>query len=118
VLVSSHVLAEVAQTADAAVVIAKGRVVAQGPIAALTAGRGGAVEVVSPGAERLAAALRARGHTVTPGPDGALVVAGADAAAVGDLALAEGVAIHGLRTQQASLEDVFFELTGEQSRPA
>jgi ABC-2 type transport system ATP-binding protein len=118
VLVSSHVLAEVAQTVDAVVVIAKGRVVAQGPIAELTAGGGGAVEVVSPGATRLAEALRGRGHTVTPGADGALIVNGADAAAVGDLALAEGVAIHGLRTQQASLEDVFFELTGEQSRPA
>lgn len=118
VLVSSHVLAEVAQTADAAVVIAKGRVVAQGPIAELTTGRGGAVEVVSPGATQLADALRGRGHTVTPGEDGALVVSGADAATVGDLALAEGVAIHGLRTQQASLEDVFFELTGEQSAPS
>ena len=34
---------------------------------------------------------------------------------IGDLALAEGVAIHGLRTEQASLEEVFFELTGDQA---
>jgi ABC-2 type transport system ATP-binding protein len=118
VLVSSHVLAEVSQTADAAIVIAKGKIVAQGSIAELTAGSGGAVEVVSPGADKLAAALRACGHTVTPGADGTLVVAGAEPPEVGDLALAEGVAIHGLRTQQASLEEVFFELTGEESRPA
>jgi ABC-2 type transport system ATP-binding protein len=118
VLVSSHVLAEMAQTADAVIVIARGRVVAQGPIAELTAGRGGAVEVRSPGAERLAGALSARGFGVERAGDHSLVVTGADSAAVGDLALAEGVAIHGLRERSASLEDVFFELTGEESAPS
>jgi ABC-2 type transport system ATP-binding protein len=65
VLVSSHVLAEMSQTADAVIVIARGRVVAEGPIDELVAGRG-AVEVRSPGAERLAAALRGRGFAVEP----------------------------------------------------
>jgi ABC-2 type transport system ATP-binding protein len=118
VLVSSHVLAEMAQTADAVIVIARGRVVAEGPIAELIAGRGGAVEVRSPGAERLAAALRSRGFGVERSGDHTLVVTGADAAAVGDLALSEGVAIHGLRERSASLEDVFFDLTGEGSSPS
>ena len=118
VLVSSHVLAEMAQTADAVIVIARGRVVAEGPIAELIAGRGGAVEVRSPGAERLATALRSRGFGVERSGDHTLVVTGADAAAVGDLALSEGVAIHGLRERSASLEDVFFELTGEGSAPS
>jgi ABC-2 type transport system ATP-binding protein len=118
VLVSSHVLAEMAQTADAVIVIARGRVVAEGPIAELIAGRGGAVEVRSPGAERLAAGLRSRGFGVERSGDHTLVVTGADAAAVGDLALSEGVAIHGLRERSASLEDVFFELTGEGSAPS
>jgi ABC-2 type transport system ATP-binding protein len=118
VLVSSHVLAEMAQTADAAIVIAHGRVVAQGPIAELIAGRGGAVEVRSPGAGRLADALRSRGFGVDQSGDHTLVVTGADPAAVGDLALSEGVAIHGLRERAASLEDVFFELTGEESAPS
>jgi ABC-2 type transport system ATP-binding protein len=118
VLVSSHVLAEMAQTADAVIVIARGRVVAQGPIAELIAGRGGAVEVRSPGAERLAAALGSRGFGVERSGDHTLVVTGADVAAVGDLALTEGVAIHGLRERSASLEDVFFELTGEASAPS
>ncbi len=117
VLVSSHVLAEVAQTADAAIVIAKGRVVAQGSIQELTAGRKGVIEVISPRADQLADALRGRGFSVTPGTDGALQVTGAEQAVIGDLALAEGIAIHGLRTEQASLEDVFFELTGEQAVP-
>ena len=43
---------------------------------------------------------------------------GATEAAIGDLAHAEGIALHGLRTEQVSLEDVFFELTGEQGAPA
>ena len=118
VLVSSHVLAEMAQVADAGIVIARGRILAQGSVAELTAGRGGGVEVESPGAEQLAAALRARGYGVQPAGDGRLVVTGADAPAVGDLALGEGVAIHGLRVRSASLEDVFFELTGEESSPS
>jgi ABC-2 type transport system ATP-binding protein len=119
VLVSSHVLAEVAQTADAAIVISRGRVMAQGPIEQLTAGRGGLVEVLSPHADQLAQALRRDGFEVTPAPHGALLVSGADQAIIGDLALAEGVAIHGLHTQQASLEEVFFELTGgEGAAPA
>ena len=118
VLVSSHVLAEMAQTADAVIVIARGRVVAEGPIAELTAGRGGPVEVRSPGAERLAAALRSRSFGVERSGDHTLIVTGADVAAVGDLALSEGVAIHGLRERSASLEDVFFELTGEESAPS
>jgi ABC-2 type transport system ATP-binding protein len=118
VLVSSHVLAEMAQTADAVIVIARGRVVAQGPIAELIAGRGGAVEVRSPGAERLGAALRSHGFGVEQSDDHTLVVSGADIAAVGDLALSEGAAIHGLWERSASLEDVFFELTGEESAPS
>jgi ABC-2 type transport system ATP-binding protein len=118
VLVSSHVLSEMAQTADAVIVIARGRVVAQGPISELIAGRGGAVEVRSPGAERLAAALRSRGFGVERSDDHTLVVTGAGVAAVGDLALSEGVAVHGLRERSATLEDVFFELTGEESAPS
>jgi ABC-2 type transport system permease protein len=91
VLVSSHVLAEMAQVADAGIVIARSRILAQGSIAELTAGRGGAVEVHSPGAERLAAALRARGYGVEPAGDAGLVVTGADAPAVGDLLLILGL---------------------------
>jgi ABC-2 type transport system ATP-binding protein len=118
VLVSSHVLAEMSQTADAVIVIAKGKVVAQGPLAELTAGKQGVVEVRSPGSERLAGALRARGFGVERNGADGLLVSGADAAAVGDLALAEGVAVHGLSERTASLEDVFFELTGEQAAPS
>ena len=118
VLVSSHVLAEMAQVADAGIVIHRGRVVAQGSVAELTSGRAATVEVQSPGAEKLAAALRARGYGVETADGGGLLVTGAEAAAVGDLALSEGVAVHGLRERAVSLEDVFFELTGEESSPS
>ena len=119
VLVSSHVLAEMSQTADAVIVIARGKVVAQGPLAEIVAGAsGGAVLVRSPGAERLVGALRGEGFHVETTPDGSLVVTGTEAAAVGDLALREGLAVHELREREASLEDVFFELTGEESRPS
>jgi ABC-2 type transport system ATP-binding protein len=119
VLVSSHVLAEMSQTADAVIVIARGKVVAQGPLDEIVAGAsGGAVVVRSPGAEQLAGALRAEGFEVDTAGDGALLVTGAETAAVGDLALREGVAVHELRERAASLEDVFFELTGEESRPS
>jgi ABC-2 type transport system ATP-binding protein len=116
VLVSSHVLAEMAQTADAVIVIARGKVVAEGPIAELTA-PSGAVEIRSPDGERLRAAPIARGFGVEAGTDGTLIVTGADAATVGDLALAEGVALHRLAERAASLEDVFLELTGEEATP-
>jgi ABC-2 type transport system ATP-binding protein len=119
VLVSSHVLAEMSQTADAVIVIARGEVVAQGPLDEIVAGAsGGAVVVRSPGAEQLAAALRDEGFGVDTAGDGSLLVTGAETAAVGDLALREGVAVHELRERAASLEDVFFELTGDESRPS
>ncbi len=119
VLVSSHLLAEMSQTADAVIVIARGKVVAQGALDEIVSGASsGGVQVRSPAADRLGDALQREGFGVEAGGDGALVVTGTDAAAVGDLALREGVALHELREREASLEDVFFELTGEESRPS
>jgi ABC-2 type transport system ATP-binding protein len=119
VLVSSHVLAEMSQTADAVIVIARGKVVAQGLLEEIVAGAsGGAVVVRSPGRQRLADTLREKGLSVETSGDDALVVTGTEAAVVGDLAFRAGVAVHELREREASLEDVFFELTGEESRPS
>ncbi len=112
VLVSSHVLAEMAQTVNDVVVIHRGKVVKQGPVGELTGSARGATIVRSPDGERLAAALREGGASVSTFQDGALNVEGMGAAAVGDAALAAGVAVHQLYEAQASLEDVFFELTG------
>jgi ABC-2 type transport system ATP-binding protein len=112
VLVSSHVLTEMAQLADEAIVISKGRLVRQAPVAALThASR--ELRVVSPANDRLEVALRGRGLSVRPDGDGALRVTGAEAPAVGDIAFEAGLPLYQLSEEQASLEDVFFQLTGE-----
>jgi len=116
VLVSSHVLAEVAQTVDDVVVIHRGKIVKQGPVGELTGAATGAAIVRSPQADKLAGAIRAKGATANAYEDGALGVEGMDAAAVGDLAFEAGVAVHQLYQSQASLEDVFFQLTtGDES---
>jgi len=112
VLISSHVLPEVAQIVDEVVIIHRGRLVAQEPLEALTArSAAGAVVVKSPEAARLHEALSRAGLEVVPVADTELRVAGA-AERVGEVAAAEGIVLHELRTEGASLEEVFLELTG------
>jgi ABC-2 type transport system ATP-binding protein len=112
VLVSSHVLAEVAQTVDDVVVIHRGRLVQQGPVAALTAA-GAGVLVRSPRPEELRSALYRDGLTASETPDGALVVEGVDAARIGDIAFAAGVPLHELSARSTSLEEAFLALTSD-----
>jgi ABC-2 type transport system ATP-binding protein len=69
------------------------------------------VLVRSPRAAELAELIAQRGGTVTPQDDGALVVTGLDAAAIGDLAAGHGIAVHALVPRQASLEDAYLDLT-------
>ncbi len=110
VLVSSHVLAEVAQTVDDVLVIHRGRLVKSGPIAALTAEDG--VRARSPRAAELAAALERDGAEVRA--DGELlIVSGRSSAEVGELAFAAGLPLHELSPEVASLEEVFFQLTSD-----
>jgi ABC-2 type transport system ATP-binding protein len=71
------------------------------------------VLVRSPRAAELAELIARQGGTVTPQDDGALVVAGLDAAAIGDLAAGHGIAVHALVPRQASLEDAYLDLAGE-----
>ena len=111
VLLSSHVLAEVSQTVDRVVIIHRGKLVRQGSIAEVLAGAEGATRVRSPDAKRLAALLAARGSTVTDLGEGALAV-DAPPEQVGELAAANAVVLHELTVEQATLEEVFFELTG------
>ena len=113
VLVSSHLLAEVAQVVDDVVVIAGGRLRARGTLAEVLGRDGGGATVRSPDAERLASALATSGASVTrTGPDG-LVVHGAPAARVGEVAAAQGIVLHALADQTRSLEEAFLDLTGE-----
>jgi ABC-2 type transport system ATP-binding protein len=118
VLISSHVLAEVAQTVDDVVVIHHGRLVDEGPVSRLTAPEG--VSVRSPRSSELADALTRAGAQVHSESDQQLLVSGMEAPQVGELAFSAGIALHELTPRAASLEDVFLELTGdaETSAPA
>ena len=114
VLVSSHVLAEMAQTIDEAVVISRGKLVAQGSLDELTAGAEAAVWVRSPEPDRLQAALEAQDDvSAEPGEaeGGWLAVRGASLETVGTTAAENGIAVYELYRPRQSLEHVFLELT-------
>jgi ABC-2 type transport system ATP-binding protein len=113
VLVSSHVLPEVAQIADEVVIIHRGRLVAQEPLAVLTARSAGSTVVRSPEAERLRERLAGEGIETAPAGDGELRAA-APPERVGEVAAAAGIVLHELRAEGASLEEVFLELTTEE----
>jgi len=115
VLVSSHVLTEMAQLADEAIVINRGRLVRQAPLSQLTSDSRELV-VVTPETGRLAAALQERGLEVASKDDGELHVTGADAARVGMIAFETRVPVLGLAEKESSLEDAFLELTEEDAR--
>jgi ABC-2 type transport system ATP-binding protein len=111
VLVSSHVLAEVAQTVDQVLIINHGRLVIESSLDDLTVRVGGSVRVRSPQLSELAEALKREGIESTTTNDRALLVHGTTSEHVGDVALAAGVAIHELVSEGSSLEEVFLDLT-------
>jgi ABC-2 type transport system ATP-binding protein len=115
VLVSSHVLAEVAQTVDQVLIINRGRLVVESSLEQLTARVGGSVRVRSPEPYKLSAALKRARIETTPSNDHYTLLAhGTTSEQVGDLAFAAQVPIHELIADSSSLEDVFLELTSEQ----
>jgi len=112
VFVSSHLMSEMALTADHVIVIGRGRLIADTSIEqfiALSSGRH--IRVRSPQHDRLTDLLQAEGATVEADGDDALTVRGADTAAVGELAARHGIVLHELVAQEASLEEAFMELT-------
>ncbi len=111
VLISSHVLAEVAQTVDQVLIINRGRFVVESSLQALTARVGGAVRVRTPRPDLLHEALR-RAHLEATVEDRTVWVRGADSERVGEIACAAGVPLHELVTEGSSLE-VFLDLTSE-----
>jgi ABC-2 type transport system ATP-binding protein len=115
VLVSSHVLSEVEQTVDDVIIIARGRLIRQAPLADLEGER--ATLVTSPTPDRLAAALAASGLAGEPIGDGALRVRGALPAQVGALAFRAEVEVHELRQAESDLESVFLSLTRDNGAP-
>ncbi|MGD0379640.1 MAG: ATP-binding cassette domain-containing protein [Acidimicrobiales bacterium] len=114
VFVSSHLMSEMALTADHLVVIGRGKLIADQPVAAFVAQSSRAsVRVRTPRPDPLIAALTQARATLQAEPDGTLVVSGLTAAAIGDLAAELGIALHELSPHAASLEEAFMELTHE-----
>ena len=112
VFVSSHLMSEMALTADHLIVVGRGRLIADGSRHRdRGAQRQGHVLVRTPETGRLDVLLRNAGATVTPGADGGLEVGGLDCAAIGDLAAQHGITLHELSPHEPSLEAAFLELT-------
>ena len=112
VLVSSHVLSELALFAEDVVVLHRGRLVVQASIAELTASGGHRVFVTSPD-DRLPALLAACGGVVT-GTEGGFHVDGLGADVIGEAAARSGVPLHQLRTEVRTLEEIFLGITTDE----
>jgi ABC-2 type transport system ATP-binding protein len=112
ILVSSHVLAEVAQTVDDVLIIHRGKLVRHVAMSDLESMAAGATTVRSPDAQRLASLLTEAKIGVRANEDGRLSVA-APPERVGEIAAAHGVVLHELAPERATLEEVFLELTGQ-----
>ncbi|RJQ71907.1 ATP-binding cassette domain-containing protein [Pseudonocardiaceae bacterium YIM PH 21723] len=112
VLLSSHVLSEVDQTADRVLVIGNGRVLADGPLAQLTSSARSLVKAAD--MNRLAQVMTDARIPIQPAIDGHMA-AHAPVERVSELTFKAGIPLLGLRPEQMSLEDLFFRLTGGNS---
>ena len=118
VLVSSHLLAEVAQAVDDVDVIAKGQLRARGSLQEVLGGGGEPVtDVRSPYPDHLRDSLAKRGHRVDPGPSREDLVVRAEPEVVGIAAAEDGLTLYRLAPRTRSLEDTFFELTADTEGP-
>jgi ABC-2 type transport system ATP-binding protein len=112
VFLSSHLLSEIAVTADHLLVVGRGRLIADASVADIVAraSQNAAVRVRTPQPDAVAAVVRREGGTVTRDGD-VLEVHGVAAARIGELAAGEQLVLHELTPQQATLEDAFMALT-------
>ncbi|MEU6216919.1 ABC transporter ATP-binding protein [Streptomyces sp. NPDC047022] len=114
VFVSSHLMSEMALTADHLVVIGQGRLLADTSMADFIAKNSRSyVRVRSPQRERLLDVLHEAGITVVESGSGALEADGGKAEPIGELAARHQIVLHELSTQQASLEEAFMRLTAQ-----
>jgi len=116
ILVSSHLLGEMEQLADDLVIIASGRLVAEGTVASVIGSMADARRTLvrTPQPAELAVALGS-GAVVTPAGDGDVYITGVDAVTIGDAAQRAGIAVHQLVTQRPDLEAAFLQLTTERA---
>jgi ABC-2 type transport system ATP-binding protein len=115
VLISSHVLAEVAQTVDQVLIINHGKLVTESSLEQLTARVEGSIRVRSPEIGKLRDALVREQIETSPSNDHILLAHGTTSDRVGAIAFAAGVPIYELASEASSLEDVFLNLTSEQT---
>jgi ABC-2 type transport system ATP-binding protein len=126
ILVSSHLMNEMAVTADHLIVIGRGRLLAaEATDDVIARGSGQSVRVRTPDPDRLTELITADGGAATAAADGngngngsgghapVLTVTGLPAARIGELAASSGVVLHELTPQLATLEDAFLELTAD-----
>ncbi len=114
IFVSSHLMSEMALTADHLVVIGRGKLIADcSTTEFIDRSSRRAVLVRTPDTDRLTEAVTAEGGQVVPAADGALTVTGLEARRIGELAAAQRVVLHELTPQLASLEEAFMELTAD-----
>jgi ABC-2 type transport system ATP-binding protein len=112
VFLSSHLMSEMAQTADHLLVIAQGRIIADaGTEEFINQNAASSVHVRAVEQADLADALTLHGGTVEATPDGTLLVTGLDCLAIGGVANANDITLYELAAPRASLEQAFFELT-------
>jgi ABC-2 type transport system ATP-binding protein len=112
VFLSSHLMTEMAQTAEHLIVIGRGRIIADASVEAIIAGNASeSVKVRAVRQADLADLLARQGAHIEPTLDGAITVIGLDSTAIGAAAAAAGIALIELTPEGATLEDAFLELT-------
>jgi ABC-2 type transport system ATP-binding protein len=117
ILVSSHVLAEVSQTADDVVVINKGKSVAQAPLQEIMARSGGGMKVAGPDVRKLGDLLFQQGADVS-GDSAEILVKDRTGEQIGRLVAEHQLVISELASVGSSLEEIYFELTGAEGGPS
>ena len=114
IFLSSHLMSEMALTADHLIVLGKGRIITDAPVADVIAGNTGTrVRVRSPHASQLADLLTGSDVSVMRSEAGLLEITGVEASGIGDLAAEHSLAIHELTTLNASLEEAYMALTAD-----
>jgi ABC-2 type transport system ATP-binding protein len=114
VLVSSHLLAELALSADSVVIIKGGRLVVEGPVAEIMAVGTAAVRVRTPQADELRAVLTARGVPTEMDGSEHVVAHGVSTEVVGQAVADAGVVVYEISAQRPDLEDAFLALTADE----
>lgn len=113
VFVSSHLMSEMAVSADQIIVIGRGRFITQGSVDELTATAKGTVFVRSSEPSKLASVIQEHNGVVVQNAESGLTIGALSSDRIGELAFAAGIAILELTPQRASLEDVFMNLTAD-----